>query len=150
MLRAPLQFVAFPTFVGAQAITLQGLPVSCFPPGEATNKLASLRAKACKAGIVAPFPFVDLTEFLPTWADDTACVSDDYEDMSSDPKQVSKKKRTKLDMVRWVAAFQNYAIAADAANVSIAFVVLRMRMTLHVGCCRSGSTPLQWPTWATA
>ena len=93
--------------------------MGCFPPGEATNKLASLRAKACKAGIAAPFPFVDLTEFLPSWADDTACVCDDYEDMSSDPKKAAKKKKAKLDMVRWVAAFQSYAIAADAAHVSL-------------------------------
>jgi hypothetical protein len=91
-----------------QAMTLEYLPEACFPPGEATNKLASLRAKAIKARVAAPFPYMELVEFLPSWADD------------SNPEVGAvheSKKRGKLDMIRWIAAFQCFALAADAAEV---------------------------------
>ena len=44
---------------------------ACFPPPEATNKLASLKQKALKAHVTKPFPLIELAEFLPPWASDT-------------------------------------------------------------------------------
>ena len=49
---------------------------ACFPPPEATNKLASLKHKALKAHVAFPFPMVELSEFLPTWANDTPPLLD--------------------------------------------------------------------------
>ena len=91
-----------------QAMTLASLPEACFPPGEATNKLASLRAKAIKARVTAPFPLMDLAEFLPPWADDSNPMTEAGDEI---------KKKGKLDMVRWIAAFHSFALAADAAEV---------------------------------
>ena len=52
---------------GIGAITLQGLPTSCFPPMVATEKLAQLQAKALKGNTLckAPFPYAEVSEFLP-------------------------------------------------------------------------------------
>ena len=47
-------------------MTLQGLPESCYPEAEPSNKLASSRAKALKAKVACPFPLVELSDFLPT------------------------------------------------------------------------------------
>ena len=89
-------------------MTLGSLPESCFPPAEATNKLASLRAKALKAKVAAPFPVMDLADFLPSWAEDSHPEAEAGEE---------GKKKGKLDMVRWIAAFHSFALAADAAEV---------------------------------
>ncbi len=52
-------------------MNLANLPDACYPSGEATNKLASLRAKAVKAKVAKPFPLMETAEFLPSWADDS-------------------------------------------------------------------------------
>jgi hypothetical protein len=89
-----------------EAMTLETLPESCFPASEFVDKLASQRAKAVKQRVLAPFPLVDLVESQPSWCGDTVV------------NVASTKKKGKLDMVRWVASFQAYAVAADAAGVS--------------------------------
>ncbi len=47
------------------------MPTRCLPGQEATNKLGSMAANARKdagtAGI-APFPFVEIAAFMPSWA----------------------------------------------------------------------------------
>ena len=50
-----------------------GYPASCVPPQEASNKLASKIAKVKKATTssqrtIKPFPYVEVAEFLPYWA----------------------------------------------------------------------------------
>ena len=87
-------------------MTLETLPESCFPASDFVDKLASQRAKAVKQGVLAPFPLVDLVEFQPSWCGDTVV------------NVASTKKNGKLHMVRLMAAFQAYAVAADAAGVS--------------------------------
>ena len=88
-------------------MNLETLPESCFPANESVNKLASLRAKGLKARVQAPFPLVDLSEFQPSWCNDTLVNGS------------ATKTKGKLDMVRWMAAFQAYALAADAAEVRL-------------------------------
>ena len=82
-----------------QAISVAGLPTVCFPAQAATDKLASLRAKALKYAacdcilhcpmsiirfdrnkVIKPFPLVDIALFLPPWAAEACfcslCVCD--------------------------------------------------------------------------
>ena len=98
---------------------------ACFPAPEATNKLASLKLKAQKAKVAYPFPFVDLAEFLPTWSGDTAPTEEG--DGAAKKNRCASSPRVhscilcglclcRLDMVRWVAAFQCYALAAEATE----------------------------------
>ena len=51
-------------------ITLRGLPNECLPPSAATDDLATLKARALKAGVVKPFPLMELGKFLPSWAEE--------------------------------------------------------------------------------
>ena len=54
-----------------QEMSLAGLPAKCHPESKPTNELATARAKAQKEEQVAvPFPFVDVADFLPPWAED--------------------------------------------------------------------------------
>ena len=88
-------------------MTLETLPESCFPASDSVDKLASLRAKGLKAHVLAPFPQISLSEFQPSWCLDTLVNTS------------ATKTSGKLDMVRWMAAFQAYALAADAAEVRL-------------------------------
>lgn len=113
-------------------MTLAGMAVLCYPEQEPANKLAQAKAKAVKAGVAKPFPLIDMSDFLPPSMDvsdlchitvyslilpcpfalkDTTAASDEADSSSA------KKKR--LDMIRWIAAFQAYALAAEAAEVSL-------------------------------
>ena len=56
-----------------QLMSLAALPSSCFPVSEPTDKLATLKAKAVKARVQAPFPLMEVAEFLPAWAQDV-CI----------------------------------------------------------------------------
>ena len=56
-------------------ITLRGLPNECLPPSAATDDLATLKARAVKAGVVKPFPLMDLEKFLPSWAEEANDLS---------------------------------------------------------------------------
>ena len=51
-----------------QAITLRGLSPICYPSADAANELATLKAKAVKAGVKKPFPYMELAEFVASWA----------------------------------------------------------------------------------
>ncbi len=87
---------------------MEGLPAACLPSQEAANKLASLKAKALKAKVGVPFPFVELSEFLPNWAIE----------VSTEPEAEEKPhNKKKLDFIRWITAFKAYALAADATGV---------------------------------
>ena len=116
-----------------QAMTLATLPEALWPVQEVANKLASLRAKAVKAKVVVPFPLIDLVcaacwaplrtraacmcicckaDYLPGWSSDAVAAVDAPQ---------GQKAKGKMDIVRWVAAFQAYALAADAAEVMCSF-----------------------------
>jgi hypothetical protein len=58
---------------------------------------------------------MDLAEFQPSWADDSNPETDEGDEAGGDKK--AKPRKNKLDMVRWIAAFQSFALAADAAEV---------------------------------
>lgn len=82
-----------------------GLADSCLPNSVQTDKLAVLKAKQVKAAgtmRIAPFPYVEIMNFMPPWA-------------KSGSKPVIGNQRP--DMVRWVASFQDMALAAAATEV---------------------------------
>ena len=98
---------------------------ACFPVPEATNKLASLKLKALKAKVANPFPFVELAEFLRIWSGDTAPAEEGEGAAKKNRHAASSSVHScilydlclcRLDMVRWVAAFQCYALAAEATE----------------------------------
>ena len=118
-----------------QEMKMDGLPCWCYPEAEPSNKLASARAKDIKQRVEKPFPMVNVADFCPTsmevsrvspdhapllmmtrvnaLCEDTPASFDDGEAAS----EGERKNKKRLDMVRWVAAFQCYALAADAAEV---------------------------------
>ena len=51
-----------------QEISLRDLPEACYPAPDPANKLATARAKQVKEGVQHPFPWVELAEFVPSWA----------------------------------------------------------------------------------
>ena len=57
---------------GIEKITLKRLPDDCLPWAVATDKLAGLKAKQLKAAgaaQISPFPFIEVSEFTPPWAE---------------------------------------------------------------------------------
>ena len=107
---------------------MEGLPSCCFPSSAATDKLAGLREKARKKGQSNPFPFMDLREFLPSWADEAPeageveLCADPYGGVA-DPAPKKPKTNKRLDMVKWFCAYEGFAIAAHAAEVCIHVLV---------------------------
>ena len=51
----------------AQYISLADVPEPCIPEADPANKLATFKAKAVKDKIATPFPYMELSEFLPRW-----------------------------------------------------------------------------------
>ena len=106
-----------------QGITLTGLTEKCHPEQEPTNRLAALKAKQLKAGVARPFPWILLAWFLPSWAEDVGVpgnlVADaaDCEQQRDEQGDLRCMKKPKLDLARWLAAYQCYALAASAADV---------------------------------
>ena len=82
-----------------------------------------LKAKQAKAGVAKPFPLIDVASFLPAWAEEVGLhgnpnteAADCDHQCEEQGEQRGKKKR--LDLARWIAAYQCYALAASAADVS--------------------------------
>ena len=50
-------------------ITLEGLCTACVPLSAPTDKLAQLKAAEVDKGVAKPFPFIEVGEFLPLWAE---------------------------------------------------------------------------------
>ena len=93
-----------------------GMSAECLPSSTATDKLAGLKAKLKKLAQgadppVKPFPYMEVSEFLPSWA--TIGSALDLEGLANPELQPKAKRR--LDMVRWIAAYQNLQLA-EAAN----------------------------------
>ena len=51
-----------------QDISLKELPNKCMPPTKAANNLAEMKKKQIKTRVAKPFPFVELADFVPSWA----------------------------------------------------------------------------------
>ena len=49
-------------------ITLDGLCTSCIPQSGPTDKLAQLQQSELDKGVVKPFAFIEVAEFVPPWA----------------------------------------------------------------------------------
>ena len=111
----------------------------CLPSSVQTDKLASLKAKLKKAAAPVPikaFPFVEVASFLPTWAS-VSKSSPEEGDGETKVRQRMRRKMTrplrflsicqekrkgKLDIVRWIAAFQDLALASSAAEACSLFL----------------------------
>ena len=94
-----------------QNLSLDGFPAAHFPSSDATDALATLRTKAIKAGVGKPCPFIELQKFLPR-----GMVSTNVKSTAKGDSLADDHKR--LDMVRWIAAFHSFAIAAGVVEVS--------------------------------
>jgi len=94
-----------------QNLSLDGFPAAHFPSSDATDALATLRTKAIKAGVGKPCPFIELQKFLPRGMVSTNAKSTAKGDSLADDHK-------RLDMVRWIAAFHSFAIAAGVVEVS--------------------------------
>ena len=113
-----------------------------------------------KAKILVPFPYIDLHLFVPSWADEvrvlcfsclhvvlqTCCLQLglDGDDVDMDPEAASaaKPNKKKLDLVKWIAAYQCFALASDAAEVcsSLFFcILLRLMFRAFAGLEIHGS-----------
>ena len=62
-------------------------------------------------GVTGAFPFVEIEPFVPSWA---RCSGDMQWDVV-DPLVTTP--RGKLDMIKWIAAFDAFAIAMDALHI---------------------------------
>ena len=135
-----------------QGISLSGLTEKCHPEQEPTNRLAALKAKQLKAGVLKPFPLIELSSFLPSWAEDVGVLNNPSADIADCDQQRDElgefkgKKKQKLDLARWLAAYQCYALAASAAEVC-AFMHQPFAGR-HDGCCfgRCGNIQQRWRT----
>ena len=116
---------------------MKGLPVSCFPPLAATERLAEKKAKAVKGNSLckAPFPFVEVAEFQPAWSAEQVFVCSCVDALASQHmfvcqfvfqaqtlvdtcgERVEETKTKRLDFVRWLASYQCYALAAEVTGV---------------------------------
>ena len=76
------------------------------------SQLAALFiSQAKRKGIGNPFPFMAVADFLPSWAVEVIVEPNEDADGS---KRLSAQR---LDMVRWLAAFDAMSMAMDAAEV---------------------------------
>jgi len=116
---------------------MKGLPVSCFPPLAATERLAEKKAKAVKGNSLCktPFPFVEVADFQPAWSAEQVCmclvvgalapqhmivcqfVFQAQAFVFNFGEKLEETKTKRLDFVRWLASFQCYALAAEVTGV---------------------------------
>ena len=119
-------------------LNLKGLPQCFWPKSAAVDNLATEAAKLKKDKDLQdqPFIFVNLRQFLPSWAEQKATdkkkedafdVEQEAGDHMFDKLAEVLEKRCasdverpkngqRLDILRWALAFDKYAIAADAAG----------------------------------
>ena len=115
-----------------QEICLRDLPEACYPAPDPANKLATARAKQVKEGVQHPFPWVDLAEFVPSWANVVRAFMCQLLPCQRGLIQVTADGETKgrLSAVKWFAAYQGFALAAHATEV-----ICHWRTRLHVPSC---------------
>ena len=63
-----------------QDISLKELPNVCMPPTKAGNNLAEMKKKQIKTKVAKPFPFVELADFVPSWALKVRVLRASYDD----------------------------------------------------------------------
>ena len=68
--------------------------------------------QAIRKKIAAPFPFAQVVEFLPGWAQDVV-----LDDSVEDKDKAEVKKRPRPDMIRWKVGFEDMTLAMDAAEI---------------------------------
>ena len=99
------------------------------PPQDITNKLATLMARQKKSmGNGSPCPYFDICDFMPDWCGIKH---------PTDPKKV-------FSFVAWTAGFQDFALAADAAEMwSFVASYTHLRHCMRIACEAS----LEGKTW---
>ena len=91
-----------------------GFPVAALPQQEATDKLGSLLAKLRKRNVKDPFPFFEVTDFMPDWCG------------------AGEDKKT-AEMPAWLASYQNFALAAASAGMwSYVAAYMHMRICMQI------------------
>ena len=93
-------------------LKLSGLPQALWPKSWAVDVLATEAARMVKKGINVPFVFCDLKHFLPSWAD--TGMGDEPPSDDEEGSKLLVKQGKSLDIVRWQAAFDKYALGVAA------------------------------------
>ena len=93
-------------------IDLSGLPQPVWPKSSAVDQLANDAVKLRKKGIDKPFVCVDIKTFLPSWAENAKAITPKDQPADEDAQLQSKR----LDVIRWQAAFDKYAMGAAASE----------------------------------
>ena len=115
-------------------IDLKSLPQPNWPKSKATDDLATEMKRLKNKGIWSPYVYCELKDFLPFWAEfkDVDVESDVDEDMSSSFKALasvlekkfgggSAKPKKRLDVVRWSAAFDKFALSGAMVDYQLTF-----------------------------
>ena len=113
-----------------RAIKMEDLPTQCYPKPSATDELAKLAEKARRRDVRNPFPWLPMVVFLPRWASGVPSSEEGQGQPSGDNQAVSHVTQlagmlrvghffcqAKLDMVKWVACYHAFALAASACGV---------------------------------
>lgn len=109
-------------YEGWKSVCTSALPKRCTPCGKAVDDLANEIEATKKKGVEKPFIFCDLHRFLPDSFRDhahDAQQGDDEEHESSTIAElrkvmgISKKAKKPLTFVQWLAAYEQYTIAAS-------------------------------------
>ena len=91
-----------------------GFPVAALPQQDTTDKLGAVIAKLRKRNVKDPFPFFEVTDFMPNW-----CGAGE------------DKKTTELPA--WLASYQNFALAAASAGMwSYVAAYMHMRICMQI------------------
>lgn len=134
-----------------EVASLKNLPTDCLPDSVPTDKLATLRSRALKRGITKPCPFIEMTDFLPRWVNEVCSAAAQalcpfgvspgfcrFQVPSGVNPEEAKAKR--VDMVKWLAACEEWAIAVDATEASAAasvFLCAHRLAAFRSRCCRT-------------
>ena len=94
-----------------EKLNLKGLAQPLWPKSWAVDVLATEAARMTKKGIRMPFVFCDLKHFLHPWADTGMGDEPPSDDEGS---KLMVKQGKSLDIVRWQAAFDKYALGVAA------------------------------------
>jgi len=120
---------------------MKGTPANNFPAIGPTVKLAEKKAKEEKHNTLckASFPFETMSDYQPQWAVEQVCdftfafalvscmvwrpqastMGEDNSEEKQDVPWIKKNNTKRLDFMRWLVAFQCFALAAAAVGVSL-------------------------------
>jgi len=132
--KVPKVFVNLNTVVngdpanGKAALGLAGLDLQQWPKAELVDTMATEVARLKARGVEKPFVYTDVAQFLPGWCPKASRVEEqesveEVENMMgkgfrlmAERLGAAKNVKQRLDVLRWIVAFDPYAIALSATG----------------------------------